>query len=59
MRGCHLITTWLDDSDLDVPVGCGCSKGSLCQRVHEAAVLKRAVSLRLGGLAQPDLSPLT
>jgi hypothetical protein len=29
------------------------------RRVHEAVVLIRAVSLRLGGLAQPDISPLT
>ena len=29
------------------------------RRVHEAAVSIRAVSLRLGGLAQPDISPLT
>jgi hypothetical protein len=29
------------------------------KRVHEAAVLIRAVSLRLGGSAQPDISPLT
>jgi hypothetical protein len=29
------------------------------RRVHEAAVSIRAVSLRLGGLAQPDTSPFT
>jgi hypothetical protein len=29
------------------------------RRVHEAAVLIRVISLRLGGLAQPDISPLT
>jgi hypothetical protein len=29
------------------------------RRVHEAAVLIRAVSLRLGGLAQPDISSST
>ncbi len=31
MCGCHSIATWLDDGDLDVHVGCGCSGGSLCQ----------------------------
>jgi hypothetical protein len=29
------------------------------RRVHEAAVLIRVILLRLGGLAQPDISPLT
>jgi hypothetical protein len=29
------------------------------RRVHEAAVLIRAILLRLGGLAQPEISPLT
>ena len=29
------------------------------RRVHEAAVSIRAVLLRLGGLAQLDISPLT
>ncbi len=29
------------------------------RRVHEAAELLRAVSLRLGELAQPDIPPLT
>jgi hypothetical protein len=31
----------------------------LVRRVHEAAVSIRAVSFRLGGLAQPDILPLT
>jgi hypothetical protein len=29
------------------------------KRMHEAAVLIKAVYLRLGGLAQPYISPLT
>jgi hypothetical protein len=31
----------------------------LVRRVHEAAVSIKAVSFKLGGLAQPDISPLT
>jgi hypothetical protein len=29
------------------------------RRLHEAAVSIRAILFRLGGLAQPDISPLT
>ncbi len=31
MRGCHSIAAWLDDGDLDVRVGHGCSRGSFCE----------------------------
>jgi hypothetical protein len=31
VHGCHLIAAWLDDGDLDVRIGRGCSRGSLCQ----------------------------
>ncbi len=31
MHGCRLIAAWLNDGDLDVCVGYGCSGGSLCQ----------------------------
>jgi hypothetical protein len=31
MCGCQSIAAWLDDGDLDVPVGHGCNGGSLCQ----------------------------
>ncbi len=31
MHGCHLFAAWFDDGDLDVPVGRGCSGGSLHQ----------------------------
>ncbi len=30
----------------------------LVRRVHEAAVSIRAISFKLGGLAQPDITPL-
>jgi hypothetical protein len=31
----------------------------IVRRVHEATVLIRVILLRLGGLAKPDISPLT
>jgi hypothetical protein len=59
VRGCHLIAAWLDDGDLDVALVMVVAGAVFVRGGHEATVSIRAVSSRLGRLAQLDISLLT
>jgi hypothetical protein len=49
----------LDDGDSMSVLVAAAAGAFLVRRVHEATVLIRAVSSKFGGLAQPDISPVT